>query len=654
MARAAVKRARQEEHEMLVQRTLFTGPHPRVEPGMYVAADRSRITADRTAVRLDRGASLSTNTYFGRFAASYWQRYTDVDEVTLDFAYTCDPDTRLLVDIRASDISGRQRPVQATELTGTGRARMDIPIRRFIDGGAVWFDLIAAGGCASVSDVTWTVADPPPRNRDIAVVMCTYNRPADAIATVLTATADPVLLDRIDAIYLVDQGTDRVESHPEFPRVKEVLGDRLHYLTQPNLGGAGGFNRGIHEITRPVDASASAASGVAGSAAAASGAAGSASAAGAASASTPADVDIVVMDDDILCEPESILRLSVFADYTVEPMLVGSQMLLLSETYRVHMTGEWEALAELKAGQVGAHGKSGFNALEHQQEVRTDAGWNGWWSCLLPPEAVAAAGMSLPLFFQWDDIEFGIRARKSGFPTVTLPNAGVWHADFHLKDYDDWSRYFSWRNALIVAAIHGPFDPKSLAAVVAREIGAHIVSMRYGLAATFLLAVNDFLSGPEVLRDGGRSKLAELAELRGRYRDTQIVPATEAGRDADPSLRISAPGPEPKRDKLTQVLIKRGVQQGMGRVSPAPVSMSAHDARWWHVGLFDSVIVSDASQTGVRVRKRDKQTALRLGRELLDAARRLRRDGADAAARWRTAMPELTSRANWKRLFDGD
>ena len=42
---------------------------------------------------------------------------------------------------------------------------------------------------------------------------------------------------------------------------------------------------------------------------------------------------------------------------------------------------------------------------------------------------VREVGLPLPLFFQWDDIEFGYRARAHGFPTVALPGAGIWHAD---------------------------------------------------------------------------------------------------------------------------------------------------------------------------------------------------------------------------------
>ncbi|NDK90098.1 glycosyltransferase family 2 protein [Gordonia desulfuricans] len=606
----------QHEHRMTVQRTLFAGPDPRVVPGMYVDADLARIRPERTALRLEPGAVVSTNTYFGRFAASYWQRYTAVTDVRLTLHHACGPQTLLRLDVVASDASGRRRPLQTREITCQGEVSVDLEIRRFVDGGGIWFELTAIGGGAQISEVTWSVPAPE-RDRRISVVMCTYDRPAEAISTLLTLGGDAAAADLIDAVHVVDQGTRRVEDHDEFHRVKSLLGDRLHYVTQPNLGGAGGFNRGIRELTRSGECS----------------------------------TDIVVMDDDILCEPESVIRLSAMSANATRPILVGSQMLLLSETYRVHMTGEWEALDELKAGRPSANGRNGLDALTDQQDVRTDAGWNGWWSCLLPAEAVAAVGLSLPLFFQWDDIEFGIRARKAGFPTVTLPNAGVWHADFHLKDYNDWTRYFSWRNAMIVSAIHGRFDPKQISGVVAREITQHIVSMQYGLAETFLLAVRDFISGPSVLHDGGQAKLGELARLRADYPDTVRVDAA-TGLAADPPIVVK--GPDPQRDRLDQVLAKRVVKQYLGRLAPGRVAISAHDNRWWHVGLFAEAVVTDSSQTGVRIRRRDKGIAVRQARELARLCLELRRRGPELAEMWRSAVPELTGPDNWQRLFDGE
>lgn len=82
-----------------------------------------------------------------------------------------------------------------------------------------------------------------------------------------------------------------------------------------------------------------------------------------------------------------------------------------------------------------------------------DAEYNGWWTCLIPAEAIERIGLPLPVFFQWDDVEYSLRAGRAGIPTITLPSAAVWHADFYWKDVDGFAHYFSTRNGLITAAL---------------------------------------------------------------------------------------------------------------------------------------------------------------------------------------------------------
>ena len=180
--------------------------------------------------------------------------------------------------------------------------------------------------------------------------------------------------------------------------------------------------------------------------------------------------------------------------------------------------------------------------------MRFDAGWNGWWTCLLPAEIISELGLPIPLFFQWDDIEYGIRARFAGHPTITLPNAGVWHADFHLKDYDDWSRYFSIRNGLIVSSIYGPFDGKVISKFLLRKITQLIVGMQYGLAATFVKAAEDFLQGPDFLNDGGQSALVDVRALRDEYPETKMQPASAVGAESDPHTQMTVVGVRARRE----------------------------------------------------------------------------------------------------------
>ena len=208
-------------------------------------------------------------------------------------------------------------------------------------------------------------------------------------------------------------------------------------MTQPNLGGAGGFTRGLYEvIERRLGAE---------------------------------HANVIFMDDDILCEPEIVVRLNAFANRTPEPTIVGAQMLYLLHPTQVLVGAEYADLDDLGAGKSararsaspthrrlprrhqerpGPPGRRGLQRLVVVPDPR-----RGRAPGRLPAAAVLPVGrrrVRLP------------RARRTGFATVTLPGAGVWHADFRWKDWDDWHRYFNLRNAMITAALHsrlpGPAD----------------------------------------------------------------------------------------------------------------------------------------------------------------------------------------------------
>ncbi|WP_050067328.1 glycosyltransferase [Rhodococcus sp. RD6.2] len=599
---------------LTAQRGLFAAPSPRVPQKMYVEVKGGAI-ASRAELVLHEGAHASTNTYFGRFAASFWQRWTAVTSVRLELTYATSGSAAF--SLRASDARGRKRLVVRNDVAGSGTLTLEGRLDRFVDGGALWLEVDALEGDVTVTEVQWTV-DAPEHLRPAAVVICTFNRADDCAVTVGTLAGDAGAMADIDAVCIVDQGTDQVQSRPAFADIADSLGSKLIYLTQPNLGGAGGFSRGMHEIT---------------------------------SAPGSAHANVILMDDDILCEPETVLRMNAFANMTVKPAIVGAQMLSLSNPQILHVSAEREVLDEITAGALTPGAMMGVDLGKKNQERRFDAGWNGWWTCLLPAEVIADCGLPLPLFFQWDDIEYGIRARFAGHPTITLPNAGVWHADFHLKDYDDWARYFSIRNGLIVSAIYGRFDGTTIAKYLFRKISELIVSMQYGLAATFIKAAEDFLAGPDFLEDGGQAVLGEIRALRARYPETVARPAVEVGAEADPHTQMDVWQFEPDESREGLVLAKRAVQQFLGKVDGRPVTIPAHYANWWHVSLFSQATVTDASQGAVRVRRRDKQTAIDLTRQAAKVCWRLRKEAPQMKATYADALPRITSRENWTRLY---
>lgn len=600
-------------HALRVQRGVFTGPNARVSDGMYARIVTGRAHRERYCVHLEKGATVDTDTYFGRFAASYFQRWTSVTEVQ----FSCNFQAGGLARVRlvASDSQGNTRAVGSADIAGGGTCALTGQLDTFLDGGSLWVEFTAVDGPLTVTDVEWTVPGPP-QVRPVAIAICTFNR-ADDCANTLAAIADDVELSKaVDAVYVVDQGNDHVSDRELFSRVAVDLGPKLHYVQQPNLGGAGGFTRGLFEISAADD-----------------------------------HANVILMDDDILCEPESILRMNAFANVTKEPMLVGAQMLYLMNPDRLHVGAEEANLSKLKAGRWASGSRHNANMLKKRQDKRVDAGYNAWWSCLIPAEAIAAVGLPLPMFFQWDDIEYGIRSRAAGFVTATLPNAGVWHADFHWKDRDDWAKYFSIRNSLITAALHSEFDTKSLAKLMTREISQYLVSMQYGLAYTMIRGVEDFLAGPEVLVDGGQDALRSIREDRKQFAETINYPANAIPGISNADLVVRPAGFEPKKDRLDLVLAKRVVNQWRGRLRREIASIPAAEAHWWHVSLFETAVVTDAAQTGVRVRRRNRAQAKDLAERTARLMKQFAAEGNSVQERYRAAVPELTSRENWSRLY---
>jgi galactofuranosylgalactofuranosylrhamnosyl-N-acetylglucosaminyl-diphospho-decaprenol beta-1,5/1,6-galactofuranosyltransferase len=599
---------------LVAQRVLFAGPSPLVPHEMYAQVPRGKAVHSRASIDVGPQSTVSTNTYFGRFPASYWQRWTPVREVRLHAVLTGTG----RIDVVATDVVGDTRVVATQSVVDAEAQRVELAAQldRFVDGGALFVRLTTEDAELTTSDVSWSVDAPEPL-RPTAVVICTFNRADDCVNTLDAIASDADALTLVDAVYVVDQGNDLVESRPRFAQLARTLGDKLHYLRQPNLGGAGGFTRGLYEVAEVNHAD---------------------------------HANVLFMDDDILCEPDTVVRLTAFANRTSEPVIVGGQMLYLLHPDQLHVGAEYADLPTLTAGLPVPNALQATDVTRTHQEVRVDAGYNGWWSCLIPSEIMAKVGYPLPLFFQWDDIEYGYRARGAGHATVTLPGAGVWHADFHWKDWDEWHRYFNLRNSLITAALHSSFDTRWIVRTVLAQLTRYLICMQYGMAHTLLKAVEDFLRGPEELHDGGVEAAASVRKMRAEHPETIVRPASDVPglRPSDaPIAAVTTPTGAAKR----ALLLLRLIDQVLGRAKPGPVSISAADHWWWHISQYDSAVVTDASQQGVRLRRRDRKKMMALARKGARVCLRLVREGKAVRRRYLEAQPKLTSRENWERLF---
>ena len=152
-------------------------------------------------------SEVSLDTYFGRFPASYWQRWTVVHEVEVDVVVTGSGRVSLI----ASDEEGETRTVAVHDVDDErgGDVRLTAKLDKFLDGGFLWVEFATDDDDLVVERLRWTVA-PPEHAHQTSVVICTFNRADDCTKTLQSLAADDEALDVLDAVYVVDQGTDTV------------------------------------------------------------------------------------------------------------------------------------------------------------------------------------------------------------------------------------------------------------------------------------------------------------------------------------------------------------------------------------------------------------------------------------------------------------
>jgi len=588
---------------------------------------RAARVLDRRAVTVPESTQVSFASYFNALPASYWKRWTGVSEVALRL--TVQGGGR--VDLFRSKPNGDVVHLQGKQLD-TGEDATDLEFRvsiaPFEDGGWVWFDVATRQQELTISDGAWLTDEPLPA-RGLAVAITTFNRPADCVASLAALAEDPTVLDAITTVFVVDQGSVKVRDHPGFAAAAAALSDRLVVIDQPNLGGSGGFARGMME-------------------------------------SLGAGVEhVLLMDDDVRLEPDSVLRAHAFASAASSPVIVGSQMLNLQVRSRLHAMGE---IVDLKTsfwrpapGSVYDHD---FATLTLRQQrllhARIHSTYNGWWMCLIPRSVLERTGLPLPLFIKWDDAEYALRAGEHGFPTVTLPGSAIWHMPWTDKDdATDWTAYFHLRNRLITLALHSEHDVRTaLVADGLRNTFKHLMAMEYSTVALHHKAIEDFLAGPDELFDSLRAALPAVRELRAGYHDARIMPSARhfPPPSFDP-VRIEALLDPP----VHPVAIAKRAVSTIGRhlrgVDPAArerpqINVPARNARWFLLGTLDSATVSNADGSGVAFRRRDPAQFRALLRRTAALYRRLAAEWERANSAYRAAVPELTSVEAWRRAID--
>jgi galactofuranosylgalactofuranosylrhamnosyl-N-acetylglucosaminyl-diphospho-decaprenol beta-1,5/1,6-galactofuranosyltransferase len=588
-----------------------------------------RVT-EAGAVVVDPARRVTFGTYFNAFPASYWRRWTTFSSV------------RLVVRLRGQGSIIVYRSTSKGHVLRADSASVssddfrtiafDLTLKPFIDGGWYWFDIEAAEGEVVLEEATWSVETDRTESGRVTIGITTYNRPEFCVAQLLNLGESPDVLEILDEVVVVDQGTQKVRDNADFDRAAARLGAKLRVIEQANLGGSGGFSRAMSEAV-----------------------------------AKGASDYVLLLDDDVVCELEGVLRAVTFADLAKSPTLVGGQMFSLYDRSVMHAYGEtiakwkwfWGPAPSTVHGHDFARRPLRTTSWLHR---RIDVDYNGWWMCLIPTQVIKEIGLSLPMFIKWDDAEFGMRAGEAGYPTVTLPGVAVWHVPWTEKDDTlDWQAYFHERNRLVSGLLHSPYEHGGRLVLESLENHAkRMVAMQYSTGEIILMALRDVLEGPERMHHDIVHRLGEVRALREQYTDGRA----QTSLDEFPPPRLKKPPRRGKgvplpsstvgKVKMAAVGLLRQVTPTRPLASTYPESTVPHvDQRWWRLAHFDSAIVSSADGLAASWYRRDPGE---FRDQMARSARlhaQLYQSWPELSARYREALPDLASPERWKQTFEG-
>ncbi|MFB4301443.1 glycosyltransferase [Actinomadura sp. NTSP31] len=600
------------------------------------------------------GRRVSFATYFNAFPASYWRRWTSVEDVVLRVRARGEG----TVIVYRSSSKGHVQRVASVKIDSAASQEetFSLSLRPFIDGGWYWMDILAGERDAVLERADWCAAPGTGggfvRQGRVSLGITTFNRPSFCVDQLLALGGAGEVLDVVDRIYVVDQGDQKVRDDDRFAAAADALGARLQVIEQANLGGSGGFSRAMDETLQ----------------------------------AGTSDY-VLLLDDDVVTETEGILRAVAFSDFARTPTIVGGHMFNLFVRSQLHAYGEvvakyrwwWEEapntrrehdfakepiaqeLIEAAGGKPSVKTSSGSLRETPWLHRRVDVDYNGWWMCMIPVDVVRKVGLSMPMFIKWDDAEYCVRAGAAGFPTVSLPGMAAWHVPWQDKDDGiDWQAYFHERNRLVTALLHSPYERGGNLVKESFIISVkHALALQYSTAELMLSAIEDVLTGPAHMHAGIAGKLAEINAFRAAFPDAQNRTSHEefppVHRNKPPKRGRGFRPPRGRVNVLASAML--GTVRQLRPVDPGaqgnPQVVVPHiDRHWGLLSQVDSALVSSADGTKVAWYQRDPERFRRIMRRASMLHARLSREWPELAGRYRVAMDELASPEAWRRTFE--
>lgn len=251
----------------------------------------------------------------------------------------------------------------------------------------------------------------------------------------------------------------------------------ISILPNPNVGGSGGFARGMLEVLK----------------------------------NKANFTHVLLMDDDVSLCAESIKRtinlISILKPEWQRSFISGAMLNFdIKDMQREDVgwvTPQGGCISQKPILRMSLTEDLVLNeTLEPSEEMKKNT-YAAWWYCAMPVKIIEENGLPLPIFVRGDDAEYGFRAKPK---FITMNSICTWHKDFPTKYSAVIDRYYTLRNTLCAQLATGFAPHSNFMAPLCGAVDLELHKFGYTNATFALEALEDFFRGPNFLANPALNK----------------------------------------------------------------------------------------------------------------------------------------------------
>ena len=429
-------------------------------------SEDSQLIFNGDAVTLDEKSEMYFDTYFNSFSIGKWKKYSKIQNIYVALKFEGNIKVTLLHKERVGigqDVMSRK--IKEVIIKSSGE-EVIISIDDTNIAGMYSVDIQALSETKFYGGFFGTdINKEEIQDIKIALNVCTFRRELFVkknmdmlINKVFNSSKYSEFQENLE-VFIIDNAKTLNKS--------DFQNQHIHLFANQNVGGAGGFTRGLLEIKEREK--------------------------------LLNITHALLMDDDIVIEPESIFRtwtlLSVIKD-EFEDAFIGGAMLRLDRQYIQTESGAVWNQGILSSRKSGLDLRNVESCLYNEIEEGID--YSAWWYTVIPLSIVTEENLPLPIFIRGDDVEYGLRNAKT---IIMMNGICVWHEPFENK-YASTMFYYILRNRLIDNAIHQmTLSKKEIIQILYQLTREEMYLYRYKNAELLLDGVEDYLKGIDWLKE---------------------------------------------------------------------------------------------------------------------------------------------------------